>query len=169
VLLPLAHHLSHERPDKKKPRNLSRAFQHSFVLVRFRPRYTLIRYSPDEALSRSVIGISADVLLLNLSKAQLDNVEKDHYLFEFTNEELYEITEKPDEWGEFDFLLAMKILSDRGLPVNHAKIIKSKQDRVETLSKKAAWDRAYGKWAIASMVIMLVASWIFRKFILSLF
>jgi hypothetical protein len=111
----------------------------------------------------------ADLLLLNLTKDQLVNVEKDHYLFEFTNEELYEITDRPAEWSEFDFLLAMKILSDRGLPVNHAKIIKSKQDRVETLSKKAEWDRVYGKWAVASMVITLVAYWIFREFLFSLF
>ncbi|HEY0743527.1 MAG TPA: hypothetical protein VGD40_18795 [Chryseosolibacter sp.] len=111
----------------------------------------------------------ADVLLLNLAKSQLANVEKDHYLFEFTNAELYEIIDRPDEWSEFDFLLAMKILSDRGLPVNHAKIIKSKQERVETLSKKAAWDRAYGKWAVVSIVITLIAYWIFRKFLLALF
>lgn len=111
----------------------------------------------------------ADVLLLNLAKGLLIDVEKDHYLFQFTNEELHEITDKPDEWSEFDFLLAMKILSDRGIPVNHAKIIESKQDRVETLSKKAEWDRVNGKWAVVSIVITLLASWIFREFLFSLF
>lgn len=111
----------------------------------------------------------ADVLLLNLAKGQLANVEKDHYLFQFTNAELYEIMDRPDEWSEFDFLLAMKILSDRGLPVNHEKIMKSKQDKVETLSKKDEWDRAYGKWAVASIVVTLLAYWMFRKILFSLF
>ena len=41
----------------------------------------------------------ANTLLLQISMKQLDNVEKDYYLFDFTDEELIEILTKPDEWG----------------------------------------------------------------------
>ena len=40
-------------------------------------------------------------------------VDDNYYLFEFTNEELQEVLEKPYKWGDFDYQLARKILKDR--------------------------------------------------------
>src|SRR5690242_12247312 len=56
----------------------------------------------------------ANTILQNYYKAQLDKVDKDYYLFDFTDEELREIIAKPDEWGEFDYQLAQKLLADKG-------------------------------------------------------
>lgn len=61
-------------------------------------------------------------ILITQSGKHLDNVDKDHYLFTFTNEELYDILAKPDEWNEFDFLLAQKILKNRGKPMDQEKV-----------------------------------------------
>ena len=50
-----------------------------------------------------------------LDKVILDNIqllEKDYYLFSFTNEELNDIIHKPDEWSRQDFVIARKILED---------------------------------------------------------
>ena len=41
-------------------------------------------------------------------------VDANYYLFEFTNEELQEVLEKPYKWGDFDYQLARKILKERG-------------------------------------------------------
>lgn len=41
--------------------------------------------------------------------AELDQVNENHYLFEFTNEELLmEVIAKKDEWSSFDYELAKK-------------------------------------------------------------
>jgi hypothetical protein len=40
---------------------------------------------------------TVDNILITQSSKHLDNVDKDHYLFTFTNEELYDILSKPDE------------------------------------------------------------------------
>ena len=45
---------------------------------------------------------------------QADQADSGYYLYEFTNEELYEIIEKPDEWGDFDYQIALKILEKKG-------------------------------------------------------
>jgi len=67
-------------------------------------------------------------------KADLENVEEDYYLFDYSDEELTEIVTKKEEWNKFDYLLAQKILKERGKEINPVllKIINKK--RVEDLS-----------------------------------
>ena len=63
-------------------------------------------------------------------------LEKDYYLFSFTNDELIEILRKPDEWSRQDFLIARKILAERGQPV-HEEVIKDlKSKRINELSRE---------------------------------
>ncbi len=47
----------------------------------------------------------------------VDKVEPDYYLHSFSDEELVEIVMKPDEWGTFDYLLAQKLLAERGISI----------------------------------------------------
>jgi hypothetical protein len=67
--------------------------------------------------------------------ANLDDVESDYYLFDFTDDELMEILVKPDEWNAFDFLLARKILADRGKNVTDESILNFGNKRIEELRK----------------------------------
>jgi len=80
--------------------------------------------------------LEATAILEEYYKAQLDSIDRSYYLFDFTNTELQEILEKPDEWGELDNQLAQKILKERGNEIseNEVSILKSK--RIEELSKQ---------------------------------
>jgi hypothetical protein len=71
---------------------------------------------------------NATELLNNFYEESITNVADDYYLFEFSDNELKEIVARPDEWGEFDFMLAQKILADRGLAI--------KPDLVELMHSK---------------------------------
>src|SRR5690349_11909236 len=77
----------------------------------------------------------AHEVLGNYYKSQLDFVDKDHYLFAFTDQELYEILEKPDEWGYLDYQLARKILNDRGRAVDSLTLQNFKAERIKELAK----------------------------------
>ena len=49
--------------------------------------------------------------LLNDSEiANIEQVDKDYYLFDFTDAELIDLLTKADEWSPFDYQLARKIL-----------------------------------------------------------
>ncbi|MBN4070896.1 hypothetical protein JYT72_00170 [Crocinitomix catalasitica] len=63
----------------------------------------------------------------------IDKLPDDYYLFAFSDMELVEILEKPDEWSVFDFVLAKKLLRDRGQEVNLEKITELNQKRMEEL------------------------------------
>jgi hypothetical protein len=52
----------------------------------------------------------------------LDEVDKDYYLFSFSDAELAEIISRPDEWGHLDYQLAQKILKERGKGIDDSEI-----------------------------------------------
>lgn len=74
--------------------------------------------------------IKAGNLLDAYYSKQLDNVPADYYLFDFTDTELNEIVAKPDEWGRFDYLLAQKLLKDRGREISPERAAALKKDRL---------------------------------------
>nr|WP_315418194.1 hypothetical protein [uncultured Pedobacter sp.] len=77
----------------------------------------------------------ADTLLLQLAEKDLADIDPSYYIFDFSNEELTEIIEKQDEWSSLDFLLAKKILKERGVEVNVSQIQAFKEKRLEALAK----------------------------------
>jgi len=62
-------------------------------------------------------------------------IDETYYLFDFTDDELLEILEKSDEWSPTDYVLAQKILTDRGSKFDLAKIKHLKEKRLEELKQ----------------------------------
>jgi hypothetical protein len=79
----------------------------------------------------------------SISKS-LDNVDKNYYLFESSDEDLIEIVLKKEEWNKFDYLLAQKILKERGKEINQDLIKAINKRRVEDLKT----EEASPKWLI---------------------
>ena len=77
----------------------------------------------------------ANELLETEAEVLIEDVPMDHYLFEFTNEELYEILRKPDEWSVLDYQLAQKILASRKESISDEMLAKFKADRLKELAK----------------------------------
>lgn len=71
----------------------------------------------------------------NIAISELDQVDADYYLFDFTNEELIDLISKQDEWSPFDYQLAQKILKARGQEVSTKEINKLKDQRIAELSE----------------------------------
>ena len=75
-----------------------------------------------------------------------------YYLFDFTNEELWQVLENQDEWSNEDYELSIKILTDRGIEVSPEKLSKLKIKRIEFLSKPEKGDKG---WLIFGWVMIL--------------
>ena len=78
---------------------------------------------------------AAEKLLEEIEEVGADRLEKDYYLFEFTDNELHDILKKPDEWSLNDYHWAREILKQRGKDIDDASIERWKNARLETLSK----------------------------------
>src|SRR5690606_11183401 len=48
----------------------------------------------------------AHELLEQLAEDMMSNLDEDYYMYSFSNEELYDVVLKQDEWSEFDYVLA---------------------------------------------------------------
>ena len=62
-------------------------------------------------------------------------VEKDYYLYEFSNEELQEILDKADEWSNQDVIIAKSVLKERGLSPTEEQVKKAASQRMQELAK----------------------------------
>lgn len=102
----------------------------------------------DVKLKRSDFEI-ADKLQFEESASQLNNIGSDYYLFEFSNEELKEVLMKNDEWSKLDYLLAQKILRERGLEVSKEYLHALNEQRATELAKPEESEKV---WIIAGYV-----------------
>ena len=96
-------------------------------------------------------------------EAGLDEVSPDHYLFSFSDEELVDILAKPDEWSPFDYVLARKLLRERGLEFSQPEADALRAQRATALAEPARVSRwmlgmAYFS-AVFGGVLAIVFGW----------
>ncbi len=77
---------------------------------------------------------TAQNLLNELEEVNIDKLEPDYYLFDFSDEELIDILQKPDEWSMNDLHWAQEILIQRGKEPEKSQIEKWKKNRLEFLA-----------------------------------
>ncbi len=83
----------------------------------------------------------------------LDGIEKDYYLFSFTDDELMEVLTKADEWSTFDVVLARKLLTERGKNITDADIRSINDKRIEDLK---APETGQSTWIIIGYICALM-------------
>lgn len=66
----------------------------------------------------------------------IDQLTEDYYLFSFTNKELLDLLNHPEEWSSIDVLLAKKLLDREGIPIDSDEIA-SKIQLSKTASDKS--------------------------------
>lgn len=74
-------------------------------------------------------------LKLQIPENEIEAIGRDYYLFQFTDLELIELITQNDKWSTFDFLLAQRILKERGKEVNAEVLRTLRAERIEELSK----------------------------------
>ena len=99
----------------------------------------------------------AEAVLAEHARKSLDDVPKDYYLFRFTDEELYDVLVKQDEWSEFDYLLSQKILEDRGKPVHDELLVRLRKERIEQLAKP---DKDQKGWIVAGYIFAVLGGFL---------
>jgi len=77
----------------------------------------------------------ADEIQIQISTNLIEDLDKDYYLFKFTDQELIEVITKNDEWSAFDYVLAQKILKDRGQEISSELLKNLRKQRIDDLAK----------------------------------
>jgi hypothetical protein len=95
----------------------------------------------------------AEKILEDDAETILNEIDRAYYLFEFSNEELYEILLKSDEWNSFDYTLAQKILTERGKPIDKELLQSLKKERLKQLAEPEGNQKP---WIIAGYFFALI-------------
>jgi len=74
-------------------------------------------------------------ILNDIASKEVLEVDNTHYLFDFTDQELYDILAKPDEWSAFDYQLSQRILKERGKEIDKDFLNSLRKTRIEDLAK----------------------------------
>lgn len=81
----------------------------------------------------------------------------------FSNEELFEILEKSDEWSKFDYVLAQKLLKERGQDINENMLESLKRQRIRELAKpeenQKGWINAGYIFAVLGGLLGILFGW----------
>ncbi|MBD1363614.1 hypothetical protein IDJ77_07315 [Mucilaginibacter sp. ZT4R22] len=88
----------------------------------------IVKIAPEDFLP-------ADVAVSNEEQTGIADVEPEHYLFAFTNEELLDLIAKRNEWSAFDYQLAQQILKERGVELSEEKISELVDGRIAELKQ----------------------------------
>lgn len=95
----------------------------------------------------------ANKFLEDHARTMFDGVDEDYYLLSFSDDELYDVLVKRDEWSDFDYILAQKLLKERGNVVNEEKIQALREERLADLAKP---EKNHKAWIIAGYIFALL-------------
>lgn len=130
---------------------------------RFDPSFSMSRAAVDYAVKvRSEDFERINALLLKQEEMDTEKVDKDYYLFNFTDDELMEVVTKADEWSTFDVVLARKILAERGKNISDEAIVEIEEQRIAELKKP---EKSQTAWVVVGYIAAL--SGIYLMFYLS--
>ena len=130
-----------------------------------------ITFSGNRALDEFCVKIpphafeEAHRLLEEEVKRYLDHIPPDYYLYEFSDTELIDILTKYDEWSKEDYLLAQRILAERGLTIDEEQLQQLKYQRNEAQKQpiKATKELLFFGFACAVLggFFGLIIGWIY--------
>ncbi|WP_316789605.1 hypothetical protein [Pedobacter frigoris] len=95
----------------------------------------------------------ANATLIKEASVQLDDVDRDHYLFAFSDEELIQLISNRDEWSNYDFLLAQRILKERGRVIEAGELANFEEKRLQELSR---FEQINPGWIYAGFLFALL-------------
>jgi hypothetical protein len=102
----------------------------------FDPSFAFNKVDPDVNLKIKPEDFKqANQILKEYYEQQLEMVDKEYYLFTFSDAELIELVRKQDEWGSFDVELAKRILHDRGIEITDEIETEVEKQRLQELGK----------------------------------
>lgn len=79
----------------------------------------------------------ADQIVENAILGDLEQTPDDYYLKDFTDAELLDVIAHKDEWSPFDFMLARKLLRERGKDLSAQELDAIRNERLSELAKPA--------------------------------
>lgn len=116
-------------------------FDYSFAFNQSSIMYNYLLRVPQSHVQK------AREILKEIAADRVKHYDRDHYMYDFELEELYEVLERPDEWSPEDYILAQKILEERGRPMTQKDIETLYEARLDEIRRPRRMDK---NWIIVA-------------------
>lgn len=131
----------------------------------FDPSFAFNKIDPDISLMLDPADFTrANHALKQFYEKKAEDVEPGYYLFAFSDRELIDVVRKPDEWGEFDVVLARRTLHNRGIEISDEVEAEVEKERIQTLKQPEKADRSLVLFgyagAVAGGFIGIIIGWL---------
>lgn len=103
-------------------------------------------------LRQSDFGL-AEKIIEEENKKLVQEVDSSHYLYSFSEEELMDILLRPDEWSNLDYLIAQKLLKEKGKNIDPELLNALRRQRINDLSKPEESSPAWVLFGYLSAVL----------------
>lgn len=123
-----------------------------------------------EVLDKNFVGTQYDVyyrvmlpatdfdrawqVLITTSHINLDDVPADYELLSFSKDELLEVLAKPDEWGAYNYNIAIALLRKQNIDIDMAKVEAIKQAHIAEIAAERGLS---GSWYAGGYVFSVLA------------
>ncbi|MCR5886912.1 hypothetical protein LRS06_03800 [Hymenobacter sp. J193] len=87
------------------------------------------------------------------SQPEVSGLAPDCYLLHFTDNELFDVLTKADEWSSYDVTLARQLLRDRGHDVSAGVMERLRRQRLHTLARPG---KSQTSWIVAGYLMALL-------------
>ncbi len=74
---------------------------------------------------------------------EIQKIDDDYMLYQFTDKELIDVVLKADEWGPLNKVLALHILEERGIPIHSSVVEGIQKDRHEKIKEPEKFDSVW--------------------------
>ncbi|MBG8552155.1 hypothetical protein [Hymenobacter guriensis] len=87
------------------------------------------------------------------SLPEQSSLQPDYYLLKFTDDELFDVLTKADEWSSYDVTLARQLLRERGHDVSAGVMERLRRQRLHTLARP---EKSHPGWIISGYLMALL-------------
>jgi hypothetical protein len=158
----------HTFPDEEAAKDFAEDFEKTGIVFKVESVTTILDANIIGASANTAIAIKirsvdfekAHTALNEYYRKLTGSIDKDYYLFSFSDTELFEIIARPDEWGYLDNQLAQKILADRGHSIDPVTMSRLKENRIAELAKPEKDD-----WGMLTIGYLLISSGLISLFL----
>jgi hypothetical protein len=108
-------------------------------------------------------------ILLEHTQVDLDTVDSNYTLLHLNNEELLDVVAKPDEWGVYNYKLALALLEKRGRGVSEQELEALQQKHLDNLETKKKLDPVLVALGYVFSIVSLFAGFLSTRALLLLY
>lgn len=77
----------------------------------------------------------AEILLEKITEENIGEIDQDHYLLKFSNDELKDVLIHSYEWSEYDVVMSKKLLNERNIHFDQTEINSKKENLLRELAQ----------------------------------